>query len=132
MANDLQAIAQGVHAAWAEAFAGKEWSRLAALYVPRPMFFGSTPELHTERAGVQAYFETLPNSLAEARYAAPHVERLGPDCFAASGQVVFVNRGAAGDIELAFRMTQVFVRTGDAWRIAVHHASPKPRPLLAQ
>ena len=132
MADNLQAVAQGMQAKWAEAFAGKDWPTLAALYVRTPMFYGSTPELHTDRADVQAYFETLPSSLCGARYSAPHVERLGPDCFAASGDVVFVNRAADRDAELAFRMTQVFVRIDEVWRIAVHHASARPGPLLAE
>ena len=131
MADDLQATAQRMQASWAQAFARKDWPGLAALYSETPAFYGSTPELQTDRSGVLAYFEALPPSLTEARYADPHVDRLGPDCFAASGDVVFVNRGRSGDVELAFRMTQVFLRDGEGWRIAVHHASPRPGPLLA-
>jgi len=132
MVDDLQAIAQRMQAAWAQAFARKDWVELAALYTETPAFYGSTPELQTDRAGVQAYFEALPLSLAEARYAVPQVNRLGPDCFAASGDVMFVNRGRGGDAELAFRMTQAFVRDDEAWRIALHHASARPAPLLAE
>lgn len=131
MVDDLQVIAQRMQAAWAHAFARKDWAGLAALYTETPAFYGSTPELQTDRAGVQAYFEALPPSLGEARYAVPQVNRLGPNCFAASSNVVFVNRGMGGDAELAFRMTQAFVRDGQAWRIALHHASAKPDPLLA-
>ncbi len=131
MADDLEAIAQRMQAAWSEAFARKDWPGLAALYTEAPAFYGSTPALQTGRAGVQAYFEALPPSLAGAHYARPHVGRLGPDCFAASGAVAFVNRGQGGDATLPFRMTQVFVRDGEAWRIAVHHASASPAPLLA-
>ena len=131
MADDVQAIARRLQQAWAQAFARKAWPELAALYTETPAFYGSAPELQTDRAGVRAYFEALPPSLTEARYAAAHVNQLGPDCFAASGDVVFVNRGRDGNAELAFRMTQVFVRNGEAWRIAVHHASARPGPLPA-
>lgn len=127
MADDLQAVARGIQQAWAQAFARKAWPELAALYTEAPAFYGSTPTLQTDRAGVQAYFADLPPSLTGARYAVPHVDRLGPDCFAASGDVVFVN----GTADLPYRMTQVFVRDGEDWRIAVHHASPWPAPLLA-
>ena len=127
---ELQATARRLQDCWAQAFARKDWDQLVGMYTDRPAFWGSTPELHTDRAAVRAYFEALPPSLSAARYAAPHISPLGPDCFAASAEVVFVNRSKDGDAEMAFRMTQVFVRDGTDWRIAVHHASARPGPLL--
>ena len=128
--DDRQAIARSMQEAWAHAFANKQWAALAELYTARPAFYGSTPELHTSRRSVQTYFETLPPTLSAARYSSPEITAIGPDCFAASGEVIFINRGSNGDTELAFRMTQIFVQEAGAWRIAVHHASARPGPLL--
>ena len=128
--DDRQAIARSIQGKWADAFAGKEWATLTALYTDRPAFYGSTPELQTSRTGVRSYFEALPPTLSAARYGDPEITPLGSDCFAASGEVIFVNRRTDGEVELAFRMTQIFVQEQGTWRIAVHHASPRPGPLL--
>lgn len=130
MTNEFSTVARQMQGRWAEAFARKDWSGLAALYTERPAFYGSTPDLHTDQSAVLAYFKALPASLSEARYATPDLLSLGPECFAASGDVVFINCGPSGELPLAFRMTQVFVRDGSDWRIAVHHASARPGPLL--
>ncbi len=130
MMDDLRAIARQIQGDWAKAFARKDWPALVGLYTDRPAFYGSTPELHVTQAALRSYFEALPPSLLEAQYAEPEITPIKPGCFAASGDVVFVNRDRDGETGLAFRMTHVMVRDEGGWRIAVHHASARPGPLL--
>jgi ketosteroid isomerase-like protein len=48
---------------------------------------------------------------------------------AATGEVMFYREEADGTVtDLPFRMTHVLVREEDGWKIATHHASPRPRP----
>lgn len=122
----LDEVAQSIQLAWATAFARADWSAIAALYTPETAFYGSTPELHTSPAGVLSYFENLPPIFIAARYMPPHVLPLGPGLIAASGDVVFVVRVDGREQGRAYRISQVFRHTPDGWRIAVHHASPRP------
>ena len=126
MTETFSEVAQAMQAAWAAAFARADWPSLAALYAPDVAFYGSTPALHTDQAGVLSYFQGLRGDFVAARYATPHITRLGPELFAASGTVVFVVRVAAQEQERPYRMSQVFQRAPAGWRIALHHASPRP------
>ena len=115
-----------VQAEWAAAFAAADYERVAALYAPQVQFYGSTARLHTDAEGVLRYFLGLPPGYSEARFATPTILDLGANAFSASGGVVFVRASGASPGEFAYRMTQVFVRSDQGWRIAVHHASPCP------
>ena len=115
-----------MQAAWADAFARADWNALVALYAPEAAFYGSTPTLHTDPAGILSYFESLPPGFVAAHYGPPHILPLGPELFAASGSVVFVVRVDGHEEERTYRMSQVFKHTLDGWRIALHHASPRP------
>jgi len=119
-------VAQSVQSAWAEAFGRNDWPAIAALYAPETAFYGSTPPLQTDRAGVLSYFTGLPLGYISASYAPPHISPLGPDLFAASGSVIFTVRAHGHDRQHAYRMSQVFQLTPDGWRIVLHHASPQP------
>ncbi len=126
MTEAFSEVAQSMQAAWAAAFARADWAAIAALYAPETAFYGSTPALHTDPAGVQSYFEGLVPVFVAARYAPPHILPLGPGLFAASGTVAFVVRVDGQEQERAYRISQVFRHTPDGWRIALHHASPRP------
>ena len=126
MTETFSDVAFAIQAKWAAAFARADWPAVAALYAPETAFYGSTATLRTDQAGVLSYFEALPPVFVAARYAAPHILPLGPEMFAASGAVVFVVRVEGQEQERPYRMTQVFRRTPDGWRIALHHASPRP------
>jgi ketosteroid isomerase-like protein len=119
-------VATIMQSQWANAFANADWPALAALYASDSAFYGSTRALHTDRAGVLSYFVGLPPIFVAARYAKPHILTLGPDLFAASGEVVFVIRHEGQAQERIYRMSQVFRLTPDGWRIVLHHASPIP------
>ena len=124
--TEFHAIAVAIREAWADAFAAADYGRLAALYAPRVQFWGSTATLHTDPAGVRAYFDGLPAGYREARFGTPDVLALAPEVFTASGEVVFVRAEGGAALELLYRMTHVLVRLDAGWRIAVHHASPRP------
>ena len=126
MTDTFAEVAQTMQAAWADAFARADWNALVALYAPEAAFYGSTPTLHTDPAGILLYFEGLPLGFVAAHYAPPHILPLGPELFAASGSVVFVVRVDGHEEERTYRMSQVFKHTLDGWRIALHHASPRP------
>ena len=126
MTEAFSNVAQTMQAAWAAAFARADWNAIAALYAPETAFYGSTPALHTDPAGVLSYFEGLPPGYVAARFAPPHILPLGPGLFAASGSVVFVVTVDGQQQERAYRISHVFRETPDGWRIALHHASPRP------
>ena len=126
MTEAFDEAAHSLQSAWAAAFARNDWPALAGLYAPEVQFWGSTAPFYTSRTGVLSYFESLPPGFTAARYACPHVLPLGPGLFAASGEVIFVRTIDGQEHELPFRMTQVLRHTPEGWRIAVHHASPRP------
>lgn len=119
-------VARSMQSAWAEAFARSDWSAIAGLYAPETAFYGSTPALVTNPAGVLSYFECLPPDYIAAHYATPHILPLGDGLFAASGGVVFTVRKDGVDQERAYRMSHVFRQMPEGWRIVLHHASPVP------
>ena len=126
MTESFSDVARSMQGEWAAAFARSDWAAIAALYAPDVSFYGSTPVLHTDAPGVLSYFEGLPPGFYAARYAVPDILPLGPELFAASGTVVFVIQVDGQETEHPYRMSQVFRRTPDGWRIALHHASPRP------
>ncbi len=111
---------------WKSAFERRDWDALAALYAPRTAFYGSTATFYATPAGVRRYFELLPPSYFRADYAVPDVMRLADDVIAATGEVMFFTRDDAGVAEHSYRMTHVLCREQGEWRIATHHASPRP------
>ena len=127
MTEDLTAAVIAVQAAWSEAFEARDLDRLAGLYAEETAFYGSTAAFHSTPNGVRTYFATLPASFKRAVYAVPQIVRLCADAVAATGEVIFHREDADGSItELPFRMTHVLVHRGGAWKIATHHASPRP------
>ena len=126
MREELHEVARSMQGAWAEAFARGDWAAIAALYGPETQFYGSTAAFHTDPSGVRSYFEALPPIVVGARYAVPHILPLSPDLFAASGEVAFVVMVDGQEQERPYRMSHVFRRTEAGWRIALHHASPRP------
>lgn len=124
--EDWVVDAVAVQRAWKQAFEARDLIRLSALYTDETAFYGSTAEFHTTPAGVRSYFEVLPPSYTRADYAVPHIVRLGADAMAATGEVMFYTEQDGVVTERPFRMTHVLVRAGGRWKIATHHASPRP------
>ena len=126
MTEAFSEVAWSIQSAWATAFARADWPAIAMLYTPDTAFFGSSPALHTDRAGVLSYFAGLPAGYVAAEFGPPHILPLGPGLFAASGSVVFTVQADGRQRDHAYRMSQVFRHTPEGWRIALHHASPCP------
>jgi hypothetical protein len=120
--DDWRDDAVALQREWAECFAARDPDRLAALYAEETAFYGSTADFHTTPAGVRSYFAGLPAGFTSAEFAPPHIVRLGADAMAASGEVVFRFDGKP----IPYRMTHVLVRRDGVWKIATHHASPRP------
>jgi uncharacterized protein (TIGR02246 family) len=127
MSEQLVEAAVAVQKAWTRAFEARDLTALSGLYAEDTAFYGSTAAFYSTPAGVRTYFEILPLSYKRSDYKVPHVVRLGEDAMAATGEVTFYREEADGTVtELPFRMTHVLVRQGGDWKIATHHASPRP------
>lgn len=116
-----------VQRAWAEAFAVRDLDRLISLYADQTAFYGSTAAFYTTREGVRTYFELLPERFTAAEYQIPHIVRLSDDAVAATGEVTFYSTEGGKTAAIPYRMTHVLVRRDGMWKIATHHASPRPR-----
>ena len=128
MSDQWVDAAVAVQKAWTKAFEARDLAALSGLYAEDTAFYGSTAEFYATPAGVRTYFEILPPSYKRCDYAAPHVVRLGDNAMAATGEVMFYREEADGTVTgLPFRMTHVLVRQGGEWKIATHHASPRPK-----
>ncbi len=127
MTDDWVEAAVALQRAWTEAFQARDLAALSALYAGETAFYGSTAEFYTTPSGVRTYFEILPLSYKRSDYAVPHVVRLGDAAMAATGEVTFYREEPDGTMTpLPFRMTHVLVKQGADWKIATHHASPRP------
>lgn len=126
MSDDWVDAAVAVQKDWTEAFKSRDFDRLAALYADDTAFYGSTRAFYKTPKGVREYFDVLPKHFVDSDYAVPHVVRLGADAMAATGEVMFYTNENGQRTERPFRMTHVLVRKGGKWKIATHHASPRP------
>lgn len=117
-------------AAWIEAFNTRDPQRIAALYAPDAVFWGTvSPTIRTTPREILEYFEasaarrpTLRMSLGEQ-----HV-RLYGDLAINSGD--YSSRYMDGNNEIVTRMrfTFAFRKSGEGWMIVNHHSSRMPAP----
>jgi uncharacterized protein (TIGR02246 family) len=122
-ADDVAAV----EAKWTEAFAKWDLDGLAALYTPDAYFFGSLPDLYRGPDGVKAYFSKLPKGVFKAAaFSDDHVTELSPDVIVTAGFVTFTREVNGQTSQLPFRISLTLVRQDGVWKIASHHASPKP------
>ena len=126
MSEDWIQAAVDVQMAWKDAFESRQFEKLAELYADDTAFYGSTRSFYKTPAGVREYFRVLPPNFVRSDYDVPHVVRLGDDAMAATGEVMFYTLDDGKLTERPFRMTHVLVRQGGQWKIATHHASPRP------
>jgi ketosteroid isomerase-like protein len=110
---------------WSDAFARADIDALASLYTNDALFFGSMPDLYLQRSGVRRYFETLPKGYEAAAFADSPCIELAPDLIASAGFVRFTGERDGERFSILYRMSWTLIRTGDDWKIASHHASPK-------
>ncbi len=130
MNQDWIDAAIAVQRAWKQAFEARDLERLASLYADDTAFYGSTAAFHRTPEGVRRYFAALSPAFIGVDFAVPHVVVLGPDAMAASGEVMFHTAEGGLITERPYRMTHVLRRVDGTWKIATHHASPRP-PAVA-
>ena len=130
MDQDWTDAAVAVQLAWKQAFEARDLERLASQYADHTAFYGSTAEFYTSPEGVRRYFATLSPAFTRVDYATPHVVVLGPQAMAATGEVMFYTEENGVVTQRPYRMTHVLLRVDGAWKIATHHASPRPAPNL--
>jgi ketosteroid isomerase-like protein len=76
---------------------------------------------------VRGYFETLAKGYEAAAFADSHCIELAPDLIASAGFVRFTGERDGERFSMLYRMSWTLMRTGDDWKIASHHASPRSR-----
>ena len=118
--------AVAVQRSWKTAFEARDLGRLCGLYAEETAFYGSTEVFYTSPEGIKTYFTLLPRAFTRCDYAIPHIVPLGPDAMAATGEVMFYTEADGVVTERPFRMTHVLLRQDGEWKIATHHASPRP------
>jgi uncharacterized protein (TIGR02246 family) len=121
----MNAIVAQIQRRWAAAFARADADALASLYIEDALFFGSMPDLYCGRSGVRQYFETLAKGYEGAAFADTHTVEISPDLIVSAGFVTFTGERDGERFSLLYRMSWTLVRSGEQWRIASHHASPK-------
>lgn len=115
-------------AKWTDAFAKADGDAIAALYAKDALFFGSTPPLYKGVDGVKAYFQPIfkslpPNAPTKVEFSDLSVSPVGDDVINLAATASFTINNAP--TPRVYRLTQVFVREGGAWKILSHHVSPK-------
>jgi uncharacterized protein (TIGR02246 family) len=121
----MNAIVAQIQRRWAAAFARADADALASLYIEGALFFGSMPDLYCDGSGVRQYFETLAKGYEGAAFADTHTVEISPDLIVSAGFVTFTGERDGERFSLLYRMSWTLVRSGEQWRIASHHASPK-------
>jgi uncharacterized protein (TIGR02246 family) len=129
-ANAVRQEVLAATVAWIEAFNTRDPRRIAALYAPDAVFWGTiSPTIRTTPGEILEYFEasaarrpTLRMSLGEQ-----HVRVYG-DVAINSGDYTsrYVQDGQ--EIVTAMRFTFAFRKSGDGWTIVNHHSSRMPVP----
>ena len=103
--DEMTEAAGAMARAWKAAFEARDLDALTALYAPDTAFYGSTAAFYGTPAGVRTYFELLPPTYKGADFAPPKIVRLGPDAFAATGEVTFHrDDGEGATTALPFRI----------------------------
>jgi uncharacterized protein (TIGR02246 family) len=116
--------------AWVEAFNSRDPQRIAALYAPDAVFWGTTAKtVATTPESIWAYFKDAgQRPWTRVTIDAQHARVYG-DITIVSGAYTFtdVRDGVASNVRPA-RFTFVFRRDGGRWRIVDHHSSRVPEP----
>jgi uncharacterized protein (TIGR02246 family) len=123
--NSGELVVAQIQRRWSDAFARADVGALASLYAKDALFFGSQPDLYVGESGVRDYFATLPKGYEGAAFADTRSVGLAPDLIASAGFVTFTGEREGERFFLLYRMSWTLVRSGEEWRIASHHASPK-------
>jgi len=127
-AADGEAAALSVIDEWITAFDARDAARVAALYAPDAVFWGTaSTTLRTSPNEVLAYFteSTTKRPRLRMRLGERHVRMLG-DAASVSGYYTAIDPQEGGDVATPLRFTFVLAKRGDAWTIVSHHSSRMP------
>jgi ketosteroid isomerase-like protein len=120
---DSRAVLTDFLATWGRHHSAGDTDALVTLYTDDPLFFGSTPELRTGRAGVRAYFEELEaHEEAVVDFEVLAATAPAPGVIAGASVGTFRWRGNPG---IPIRFTHTLVHRHGRWVAAAHHASPR-------
>jgi uncharacterized protein (TIGR02246 family) len=121
--SEVTQIVTHIHQAWAKTFYPIDPVGMASHYSEDAILYGSAIALFSGRAGVQKYFEMLPEGLyIGVRFVPEYIVSLTPAVISMAGRASFLRQGQD---PLEVRITQVFVERNKRWFIASHHVSPK-------
>lgn len=112
--------------AWRSCHERGDVERLVALYVDEVLFFGSAPDLRTDRAGVRRYFSALPrHDGSQVAFSVLAATAPAPGVVEGASTAVFSWSGNSGT---RMRFTHTLVLTEGGWLSSCHHASPLADP----
>jgi uncharacterized protein (TIGR02246 family) len=114
-----------VIAAWIVAFDARDAARIAALYAPDAVFWGTVSQtIRTTPEAVFAYFadSTTNRPRLRMRLGEHHVRMMGDAAFVA-GDYTAID---PGDVVMPLRYTFVLAKRKGAWKIVSHHSSRMP------
>jgi uncharacterized protein (TIGR02246 family) len=128
MADDGDAEILAVTDAWIEAFNARDAERIAALYSPDALFWGTVSKtIRITPEDVVAYFteSTTRRPRLRMQLGERHVRRLG-DAAIVSGYYSSVDPREEGDFVTPLRFTFVYAKRAAGWTIVSHHSSRMP------
>lgn len=114
--------------AWIAAFDARDPARVAALYAPDAVLWGTVSQtIRTTPDEVLAYFRDSATNRPRLRMqlGARHVRMLG-DAACVSGFYTAIEPAEEGDLVMPLRFTFVLAKRAGTWRIVTHHSSRMP------
>jgi uncharacterized protein (TIGR02246 family) len=114
--------------AWIVAFDARDAARIAALYSPDAVLWGTvSPKIRTTPEAVLAYFadSTTNRPRLRMQLGERHVRMMGDVAFVA-GDYTAVDPSEEGDVVMPLRYTFVLAKREGAWKIVSHHSSRTP------
>lgn len=128
--DDTERAVRAATAEWIETFNSRDAARIAALYAPEAVFWGTiSPTIRTTPEQILEYFVASVTRRPTLRMALDeqHVRAYGDVAFN-SGRYTsrFVQDGQ--EIVTPMRFTFAYRRTGGRWIIVNHHSSRMPAP----
>ncbi len=114
--------------AWIAAFDARDAARIAALYAPDAVFWGTvSTTLRTSPEEVLAYFteSTTKRPRLRMQLGERHVRMLG-GAASVSGRYTAVDPQESGDVLTPLRFTFLLAKRDGGWIIVSHHSSRMP------
>ncbi|MDA9421043.1 hypothetical protein XH97_02605 [Bradyrhizobium sp. CCBAU 53380] len=121
--NDVTPDVRAFLVLWAQAFNAHDIEKLAALYAPEAVLYGTTsPELHSGAEEIHTYFRNTDSVSFETWRSV----RLGDGLVLVVGNYVFSKSSADEFVTTPARFTLVLCHKDSSWQILHHHSSRRP------